>query len=344
MKKSNLFIATLLVVAAITIAMVSCKKDNQDVLLNNPQSVNAFTPPVVDDMNAYLKGFKQKMKESQNAKDAEYLSLEEAAWHLSSVANYDFANTNVQFTDLLYDTLYYQVNVTNGQIALSDLNAIYASIESDLNAYYKSLNLQDKHFRFIGASISEDGQVIIDMAISYIILDHTWYFDDDYYAALACYEWFESNVYYTWNTYAIEHLKSALNYYEGKYYVMPGENPTERTYYIYNNTVLFNHENNIDTIDSPFYGNSRVFAVRSNSSVVPTLEINNMCYCLDSYLALPFEYLQDHHSSMGMINRPIHWNIYPNSYYNSTEGKYYYCHEVVVKFGYLVATEDGNEY
>ena len=120
MKTRNLLIATLLVVAATMIAMVSCKKENQDALLNNTQSAKAFTPPVVDDMNAYLKDFKQKM---QNVtKDGnETLSLEEAAWHLSSVANYDFANANVEFDDIRFDTLYSTVNVTGGIILLNDL-------------------------------------------------------------------------------------------------------------------------------------------------------------------------------------------------------------------------------
>ena len=61
MKKSNLFIATLLVVAATMVAVVSCKKETQANLLgDNAQAVKTFSPPKVDDMNAHLKDFKQK--------------------------------------------------------------------------------------------------------------------------------------------------------------------------------------------------------------------------------------------------------------------------------------------
>ena len=181
MKKSNLFIASLLVVAAITIAMVSCKKDNQEVLLNNTQSVKAFTPPVVDDMNAYLKNFKQKMKESQNTKNAECLSLEEAAWHLSSLANYDFANANVEFNDIRFDTLYSTVTVTGSSVLLSNLAAVYQSICTDIERFYHSIMLDEKHFRFINVSVFESGEVVVSITTTYnrtktrFLNDTCWY-------------------------------------------------------------------------------------------------------------------------------------------------------------------------
>lgn len=65
MKKSNFIMATLLVAVAASVAFVSCKKESQDTLLNNNQPVKAFTVPQVDDMNAYLKEFKQKMMANQ---------------------------------------------------------------------------------------------------------------------------------------------------------------------------------------------------------------------------------------------------------------------------------------
>lgn len=112
MKKKVIFIATFLVIVATAVAVVSCKKETTNALQygNSQSTTKTFKVPEVDDMNAYLKGFKQKMQESLYAKDDEMFSLEEAAWHLSSVANYDFANANVEYTDLRFDTLQYQVN------------------------------------------------------------------------------------------------------------------------------------------------------------------------------------------------------------------------------------------
>lgn len=340
MKNKRFIIATVLVAMATTVAIVSCKKEDQEALQSVSQPVKTFTVPQIDDMNAYLKGFKQKMKESQNAKDAEYLSLEEAAWHLSSVANYDFGRVNVRYTDLYYDTLYYQVNVTDGHIELSDLNILYAIMASDIESLYQSLNMQEKHIRLIGASIAEDGQVVIDLVISYFILDHTWYFENDFNAALACVEYFDSNTYYGWNSTAVNQLKQAINAVAGQYFILPGETPAEREYYVPTRDVVFNYENHTDTIGSPFYGNSRIFVVRSNGVTNPTLGMYEMCYCLDSYLALPFELMQNN-PSVG-TDTPIHWNINSDDFYNQSNHYYYYCHEVVVKYGILVTTGGGN--
>ena len=172
MKKTSILITTALVIVATAVAVVSCKKETPNAMSSNqPQATKMFYPEGVDDMNAYLKDFKQKMQTVTRGDD-EMLSLEEAAWHLSSVANYDFANVNVEFTDLRYDTLYYQVRVTNGQVSLTDLNAVYANMASDLDAFYHSLDLQEKHFRFIGASVSANGEVKVSVVTSFVWLDH----------------------------------------------------------------------------------------------------------------------------------------------------------------------------
>ncbi|MBQ6770951.1 MAG: hypothetical protein IJP44_08260 [Bacteroidales bacterium] len=61
MKTNNRFIvAIVLVVVATLVAVVSCKKETQANLSgNSPQPSKTFTPPQVDNMNAYLKEFKQ---------------------------------------------------------------------------------------------------------------------------------------------------------------------------------------------------------------------------------------------------------------------------------------------
>lgn len=342
MKKTRFFIATLLVVAAASVAVVSCKKENSDTLLNNtsPQ-VKTFAPPQVDDMNAYLKGFKQKMQNVTREGD-ETLSLEEAAWHLSSMANYDFANANVDYTDLRYDTLLYQVNVTNEQVSLLDLNTVYASIASDIDAFYHNLDLLEKHFRFIGASISENGQVVITLITSYRNLDHTWYFSDDFEATNYCYEFFDELTYYTWNTTALEQLEYAINILEGREYAV-NEYPSVRVYYVYTQDVEFNYDQYFDSYGSPFLRNSRIFATEADTWATPYLDINDMCYCLDSYLQLPFMYAMQHSD---MINqRPVRWRI-SGMHYDNRELETWdvFCHIITVTFGRFITTESPIQY
>ena len=328
---------------AMTLAMGSCKKENQNVKTNNSgMAVSHFDPSHISDMNAYLGEFKQKMKQSQYTKDNETLSLEEAAWHLSSVANYDFANANAEFTDLRYDTLQYHVNVTNGHVALSDLNAVYASMASDIDAFYQNLDLQEKHFRFIGASVSENGQVRVGLITSYIVLDHTWYFAGDWEAALFCYEWFDDNSYYVWNTTAAHLLAQAINFLEGREYSMP-ELPPVRSYYVYTTEIVFRHDECYDQYGSPFASDSRLFRVDTDWQDTPLLGLNEMCYCVDSYTNLPFKYIQEHVGWDGQ--RPVHWTIIPYSYKKPGAPRdYTFCHDIKVKFGIRVINENPIQY
>ena len=281
MKKRQLFIATFLVAAATTVAVVSCKKESRDTLLNNnAQPARTFTPPQVDDMNAYLKGFKKKMQTSAERKDEKTLSIEEAAWHLSSLANYDFANANVQFTDLRYDTLYYNINVSNGQVSLTDLDAVYRRVASDINDFYQSLNLENAHFHFIGASISNGGEIVVTLVTSYTWLDHAWYFIDPFTAFLVCDSLYIEDSCYQANGFGMWELERILNAFEGR----PTEPDSTRIYYTRTRSKSFYFDDYIDTYGSPFYHNSRLFATKGYFYSCMSLE--EFCYCLDSYLEL----------------------------------------------------------
>ena len=315
MKKSNLFITALLVVAATTVAMVSCKKDNQEVLLNNTQSVKAFTPPVVDDMNAYLKNFKQKMKESKNAKDAECLSLEEAAWHLSSVANYDFANANVEYADIRFDTLYTQINITDDAVLFRDLNTVYASLSSAIDSYVQSITLENANIRFIDVTISEAGEVTAVLATTFD-WGHTWYYDDLYDARLHCYEFFTESYGYYANGFGRSELERALNLVENH---LPSA--ADRVYYTTTRTIDFTYPNYIDPYDSPSYLHSRLFA----SSTYPNPDLtDNMCYYFDSYLGLGYDSIQNDECI-------IQWLV---SYDTETQPHYYISfHKLRVRYG-----------
>jgi len=280
MKKRNLFITALLVVAATTVAMVSCKKDNQDVLLNNTQSVKAFTPPVVDDMNAYLKNFKQKMKESKNAKDAECLSLEEAAWHLSSVANYDFANANVEYADIRFDTLYTQINITDDAVLLSDINTAYTTLSSAISNYIQDNTLDNANIRFVDVNVLENGEVITILTVTFN-WGHTWHYQDYYDAMIHCLDYFSDDSTYYASGLGRSELERILNLIEShSIYANSG-----RVYYTLSREVSFNYDENIDPYGSPSFLNSRLFA--SSTAIDPVID-DFMCLYLDSYLGLGF--------------------------------------------------------
>ncbi len=337
MKTKRFFIATLLVVAATSVAVVSCKKETQNVLSSNtPQSVKAFSPPQVDDMNAYLKDFKHKMQ-NVTRDENETLSLEEAAWHLSSVANYDFGNAKTDFDDILLDSLYSTVTVTDGSVLLCDLAVTYENISIDIDKFYQSLMLENKHFRFIGAKISENGTVTISLFVTYNSMsrymeDTLWHFPDLDYADSICDVYFSDNVNYKWNALGETELQRALNCYESYDWVYPTPYLNQnRRYYIFTRYAdfIFCPQHYTDPFGSPNSWNSRLFAVPGNPEYnIPKSE---MCYYFDSYLGLGYQYIVEHPN--GDNEYPVQWVV---THDEQVFNQQYYCsfyHNLKVIYG-----------
>lgn len=281
MKKLFTFAIIVMAAMAILFAMDSCKKDAQNAPSNiPPQSAQAFDPTLIEDMNAYLSDFKKKMQES---KDGETLSLEEAAWHLSSIANYDFANANVECNDIRFDTLYSTITITNGTVLLSDLAVAYERISTDIEKFYNSLMLENKHFRFIKASISENGMVSVMLMTTYIhaskyLGDTLWAYPNMWDLAVDCYEFFNEYPVCPAETQGQAVLEHALNLIESHPQISYGI-----IYYTPTLDTTFKYRNEIDPFGSPFYLNSRLFANNTyfNADIIPAA-----CYLLDSSVGL----------------------------------------------------------
>ncbi|MBR4148394.1 MAG: hypothetical protein IKU00_11015 [Bacteroidales bacterium] len=163
--KRNIFLAAIILVATTLIAVVSCKKEDGIKYSNTPSSDRlSYQPPKVNDMLSYIKDFKQKIQTRGND---ETMTLDEAAWHLSSLANYDFGNVRNDASDLRYDTLYSHVAVTNGTVSLADLNAAYNNIASMVESFYQNLSIENAAPRFINIGIEENGTATIALITSY---------------------------------------------------------------------------------------------------------------------------------------------------------------------------------
>lgn len=287
MKKHLFFAILVMAVAAFaSVAVVSCKKETQDAL--NNKSIASFAridPNQIGDIDAYLKDFKQRMQES---KGDETLSLGDAAWFLSSLANRDFGHV-CKYTGFRFDTIYGQVNVTNGEVSLADLNMAYNQISTDIDKFYHSLSLDNKHFRFIDAVISEDGRVTVPMFITYNesskdIYDTLYYFPDIFYADSVGTVYFDEDAYYSWDdsttsTGAIYALEYALNSLLSISSISSGRLP----YYISSRIERPFFGDYPDPQAPPVFSNSRIFCSGGPNGI---LDYDQMLYALDSYLGL----------------------------------------------------------
>ena len=338
MKKSYLFITTLLMVAAVAAVVVSCKKETSSDLMNNKkESAQSFNPREIEDMNAYLKDFKQKMQSAAKGED-EALPLDEAAWHLSSLANYDFGHANAKCDDVRFDTLYSSVTITNGSVLLSDLAIAYNDISTNIDKFFHNLMVDNKHFRFIDVSIDENGKIMLPIMTTFInsakyLGDTCWYYDDIDTALIACYTYFTLPS-YPYNTTGASALERALNRI-----VSIETLGNSHNYFTATTTTLFYYRNHIDPFGSPCYMDSRLYASTTENDDI----ILMMCYLLDSYLGLGY-------GSCPTDEYILNWEITPISNEPPMQGEHLskQYHQLQVKYGTMHELEPSpghdNEY
>ena len=246
--------------------------------------------------------------ESATKGDDEVLSLEEAAWHLSSVANYDFGHVNVEFDDIRFDTLYAQITVTDGGVLLSSLGLAYEKIHTDIEKFCQSLNLIEKYVRFIDVAVSGNGHAVISLVTTFKKdskgwYDYHWYYPNEYnlygYADSICDAYFSDDSIYVWNDLGKRELVRWLNYTES--HELFAHNVT--VYYTKTREYIFEFPYSSDPYGSPSAMNSRLFG--GGYEILK----EEMCYYLDSYLGLGYKYLIDNPNNLLEGECPAIWSI-----------------------------------
>lgn len=323
MKKQTFILAAFLLVAATS--FVSCKKEETSAVSNLNKSHKSFyQPPKVDDMNAYLRDFKLKMQTRGND---DTMDIEEAAWHLSSVANYDFGNVVDNFSKFYYDTLYYNINVENGKVNVSDLSTLYTRASNDIDLCFQNLNLDNKYIRFIDAEISENGSVVMSVLVSYDWIDHQWYFPDPITLDSVLSIYFPEDSVYYWDTNFPSELQRVLNLLSSNPYT---NDPSGRVFYTLSHTELLEHPDYVDPYGSPFISNSRIFA-----KVTPPHEVSfdEIWYCMDSYLEFGEHF-------KGTDEEIIDWTIYT---YQTSGGNYLAYQKLKIRYCTPIVISGGDE-
>lgn len=339
-KLSFAVIAMAIVVIAVTV--VSCKKDNENMLNHNDYTIwETIDIRQIEDMSSYLKDFKKKMMES---KEDEALYLDEAAWHLACLGNFDFCRVNTDYNEVQFDTLEIQVNTSDGIMLLKDLNAAYGQMCSEIQQFKKGFTHNNENLYYLNVSISAQGNARIALMTTYrslskYITDHTWHYEDPFIAFDECEAFFDDNTNYPWNGSAVSFLQSALNTFD--HYENDTIGPEYSWCYTPTRDYTFDYTNSIDPYHSDFYDDSRVFAKRTNNNHWSyNLDFVDMCYCLDSYLGLGYGYINN---AINPHERPVCWTVKAASTTSNNSTWNYYYHRLHVDYGNLIPVNPGND-
>ena len=261
MKRS--FILSVIALFIVTACIYSCSKSDYLEPTNRKSTTKSqYRPPKVDDLNAYLLDFKQKMQTRGND---DTMELDEAAWHLSSIANYDLGDVVSTYDDFYYDTLYYNINVENGKVSLSDLNSVYTQAVNDIPRSVNNLPLENKHIRFIGTDISNEGLVTMSILVSYGWNTHLWYFPDALAMDTTLSPYFGDNYCCDLDEFT-DTLETVLNDLVAYH---PSGGFSGATSLVIAKTVVFNWYEHLD----PYNENNHI----SNSRLLALYITNNLC-------------------------------------------------------------------
>ena len=168
MKNKFFIFAIIILLTATIITIVSCKKDKptEDVTKN----VNLAENNNVDNMDAYLLSFKEKL---QNAtKGGETISVEQAQRDLGNLLNFDFGDANYASDTFLLDTLHVKLQQVGGMVDLSVLAETYSDAFDQILTSYRSLDLPDKSVysilcKYNNANNKNNDSEDVDVVVTY---------------------------------------------------------------------------------------------------------------------------------------------------------------------------------
>ena len=150
--KNKLFIfSAILLVAVTTITIVSCKKDNE----KSNKTENLVNSHELSDMDKEMIAFGEKLKTASDERSGETMPLDEALTTLSNYQNFKLCDASHYSTEVLTDTLYVSLNVTNGEVLLSELNRIYELTKPEILSKFNSLSGSQKAIYYIRSIVDE---------------------------------------------------------------------------------------------------------------------------------------------------------------------------------------------
>jgi len=141
MKKSFFIIAAIVIAAATAITVSSCKKDKTEEGNTNETVAKNYE---LSDMDKAMIAFGEKMKAASDERSGETMPLAEALNTLSNYQNYTMCDASHYSTEMVTDTFTASLNVTGGEVLLSELNNIYETTKPEILSIFNSLEGNQK--------------------------------------------------------------------------------------------------------------------------------------------------------------------------------------------------------
>lgn len=157
--KLSLTITMMVLVAAISVAVVSCKKEQQ----HTPSDEEQVMQNVLEGQEAieHILNFKKQVayyKNHPGVKDSETLSVDDAIWNIEALFNYTYAYPELFYGNMVTaDTTLCLPLISDSTVLLSDLTVFYGQMCEAISDIYHNIDLPNKQFVILDA---DDGERI----------------------------------------------------------------------------------------------------------------------------------------------------------------------------------------
>lgn len=173
MKTKRFFIATLLVVAATSVAVVSCKKETQNASQkqnNAPNGTEQNMSLAEQRVLNFLDAF-DAMKRGEKA-EGEPVSIADACQLMETTLNYCHGYTHEQISSLRHDTIRMALpkGDAQGNITQTEMLETYETLRNAVRDAYVSIEMEDKALMFVMLNLdgnaAKDGNKNVEIVLT----------------------------------------------------------------------------------------------------------------------------------------------------------------------------------
>jgi hypothetical protein len=142
-------VAALIVVTTAVVTFEACNKKNEVVSNNSTNDVVSILPNASTD--EYLLDLRNRMKNA--TKDGEAMTITDAEWALTALENFGFCDGSKRSKEMIVDTFYTRIRVSDSKISLYNLNLAYENNKSQIMNKFNSIIGDDKNIYWIMCDI-----------------------------------------------------------------------------------------------------------------------------------------------------------------------------------------------
>jgi len=160
----------------------SCQKEQSGINKSSNKPEQSFKDAQLEKQIIAFRDKIEQIRENPNFKSgSETMEIDSAIWYIEAASNLTYGDASTTLKEFVVDSSFIEVPLTNGKIALSDVQAAYDKVIDSLAAHNAVITSNEKQLIVADISLKEadDNRVILELTSGFGT-DGTAGFGNDY--------------------------------------------------------------------------------------------------------------------------------------------------------------------